>query len=593
LESHTATQNASTLPLQLYSWTKASPPLYGSDGRLDEALDHRHQGQLSWHSSFTEQYAQIYGNTGNSYTNTREQTILKLQFLPNDNLAGKSWGGIMRAFPTGLSNHSRKRTLEVVVQGSEGTLNVDLGSVSEDISIPGVNGAEPDGLLQSEVDERSGNFNNEKDAGLDGIKSSEGESGTRWECKPLCYAVPVASDAEDRGLDDWEEPIQGATEQSAKVNGTEGNNAGTGGVAYDTEDINRNGVLDTLSRYLRYAMPLDSACSPRFHCEELRNGWRKYRIPLYGGGVRIDPSNTETEASLLANGQFVRLWIGSLPPRVGRATVQLARVNIEGNSWEEGARNTSYEIDENRFGSGDLGDSLYISVPPSARDSNTLNVGVINRQEERGYFQSPNTPRERDTRTGEPLPERALVLRYENLHPGEAVHATRVLSSDKKDFTRYDRLSLEVHGDSSWANGMSPDQGKVSFGLRLGRDQGNRDSKDYYEIRLHLDTTAEIDPEQKQLWRRNSFSVRLSDLTGLKNDPLYRAFTGREVSRNVAHPGGGDSLTLSVRGSPNLGEIDWMRLVIYADSGGPCATNGRGRVQRPPLPHCRSGVYRL
>jgi hypothetical protein len=43
------------------------------------------------------------------------------------------------------------------------------------------------------VDERSGNFNNEKDAGLDGIKSSEGESGTRWECKPLCYAVPVAA----------------------------------------------------------------------------------------------------------------------------------------------------------------------------------------------------------------------------------------------------------------------------------------------------------------------------------------------------------------------------------------------------------------
>src|SRR5690606_8579764 len=208
-----------------------------------------------------------------------------------------------------------------------------------------------------------------------------------------------------------------------------------------------------------------------------------------------------------------------------------------------------------------------ISVPPMVRDSNNLRVDVINRQEERGYRPSPNTPQERDTRTGEPLPERALVLRYENLHPGEVVHATRVLSSDKKDFTRYDRLSLEVHGDSTWANGLNTSQGKVSFGLRLGRDQGNRDSKDYYEVRLHLDTTADLDPSHEALWRRNSFSVRISDLTGLKNNPLYRAFTGRAVSQSAWHEGRGDSsLTLSIVGDPNLGSIDWMRLVIYVDS---------------------------
>src|SRR5690606_13077806 len=60
----------------------------------------------------------------------------------------------------------------------------------------------------------------------------------------------------------------------------------------------------------------------------------------------------------------------------------------------------------------------------------------------------------------------------------------------------------------------------------------------------------------------------LSDLTGLKNDPLYRAFTGREVTKPAWHEGRRDSsLMLSVTGSPNLGEISWMRLVIYVDSG--------------------------
>src|SRR5690606_2201500 len=138
------------------------------------------------------------------------------------------------------------------------------------------------------------------------------------------------------------------------------------------EDINRNGVLDTLNRYLRYSMPLDSACTARFHCEELRNGWRKYSIPLYGGGRRIDPSNTETEQSLLANGQFLRMWIGRLPKRTARTTVQLARVNIGGNTWEEGTRNAGFEVPGNIFCSGDQGDTTCISVPPSVRDSNNL-----------------------------------------------------------------------------------------------------------------------------------------------------------------------------------------------------------------------------
>src|SRR5690606_8849546 len=189
LDNFDFSQNSASLPLTIYSWTKASPPLFGNDGRPDETLDYRHQGDLMWHSSFTEQYYRIYGNTGNSYTNSREQTILRLNFEPNDNLEGNSWGGIMRAFPQGLSNHSRKRTLEVVVQGREGTLNVDLGRLSEDVSIPGINNGAPDGRLQSEVDERSGNFNNERDAGLDGSLDGTGlEIGVRWECKPFCYA---------------------------------------------------------------------------------------------------------------------------------------------------------------------------------------------------------------------------------------------------------------------------------------------------------------------------------------------------------------------------------------------------------------------
>jgi cell surface protein SprA len=359
-------QNALSMPMTIYSWFKASPPLFADDGKPDETLDFRHQGRLIWHSSIKEQYYQIYGNTGNSFTNSREQTLLKLAFQPNDNREGSSWGGVMRSFTQGFTNQSRKRTLEIVVRGREGTLYADLGRVSEDISIPGINNGQPDNRLQSEVNEQAGDYVNRRDCGLDGICSKEGEEerGVRWECKPSCFAIPISrNDDGDPGRDDYDEP-KGATEEGYRVNGTEKNNTGSQGFAYDTEDLDRSGNLDTLNRYLRFTLPLDSACNSRFFCDELRNGWRKYRIPLYGGGKRIDPSNTETEQSLLANVKMLRLWLGRLPRRVAKTEVLLARVNLVGNAWEEGERNTGFEIDRNRFGSGDLGDSIFIKVPP-------------------------------------------------------------------------------------------------------------------------------------------------------------------------------------------------------------------------------------
>jgi cell surface protein SprA len=527
-------------------------------------------GQLGWHTSAKEQYFQIYGSTGNSYTNSRNQAVLKLTMLPNDNLDGKSWGGVMRAFPTGFNNQSRKRTLEVVVRGREGRLSLDLGRVSEDISIPGINQGQPDGRLQAEILPNAGQVNNEKDAGLDGLRSAEGERGGVWECKPGCIYLPFSPENRDAGLDDWVEPTEGATEEPFAVNGTEGNQTGTPRL-YDTEDLDRSGTLDTLNRFIRYNIELEKECLASDFCEEMRNGWRKYQIPLYGGGLLIDPTGQETEERILANLKMMRVWLGYLPKRVAKAEVRLARINLVGNSWEEGARNTEYEQDADRYATGDLGDRIFVSVPPAVRDSNRLQVDVINKLEERGYKQSPNTPRERDTRTDEPLPERALVLRYNNLHAGEVVSATKMLGSDPKDLTMYTRMRMEIHADSNWAKNAAkfdPDQNRVSLALRMGRDRGDRESKDYYEIRMPMDRDAMLDPEHRDLWLRNSFELPLSELYGLKNDELYRNYYGRPTSKRLWHPEREDSaLVVTVVGDPNLARIDWMRLSVVVDSG--------------------------
>ena len=570
LDNFEGSENILSMPMTIYSWFKASPPEFDDNGKPDETLDYRHQGQFWWHSSRKEPYSVIYGTTGNTYTDSREQTLLQMTLIPNDNLEGHSWGGVMRALSPGLFNQSKKRSLEVVVFGNGGTLNVDMGQISEDISIAGIKSAKPDGILESEIDPAR-DIINKDDAGLDKVKSPV-ETGVAWECKPSCYAIPRGANNEDPGGDNYHEPV-GATEENASVNGTEGNNKGTGGYSYDTEDLDRSGVLDVKNTYLRYVMPLDSACNSRYHCEELKSGWRKYQIPLYGTGNRIGANAGENEAQILSNVKIIRAWVGHLPTRVTRSQVLLARLNLVGNNWEEGDRNRDFETDADRFATGDLSDSAAIRVPPAVSDSNRLKVAVLNKQEERRYQQSPNTPKEIDTRTDEPLPERSLVLRYENLHPGEVVGATRLLGSDPKDLTMYDRIRMEIHPDSTSVlfpgadpAGLNPN--RVSLGLRLGKDQGNRDSKDYYEIRIHMDTAGIYDVKHVALWDRNSFDIRISDLTSLKNDSLYRAFDGRPVSRQAWHSGRQDSsLTLSVVGSPTLSRIDWMRLVVYVDTG--------------------------
>jgi hypothetical protein len=569
LDNFEGSENVLPMPMYIYNWYKASPPAFDDNGKPDETLDFRHQGLLIWHTSIKKTYSEIYGKTGSNYSDSRPQTLMQMTLKPNDNLEGRSWGGVMRGLSPGLFNQSKKRNLEVVVSGREGTLVVDMGQISEDISIQGKDNGKPNSILDQELDPTR-QATNEHDWGLDNVPTDR-ERGTRWECKPLCYSIPIETGSrQDPGGDDWNKP-KGATEEDASVNGTEGNNEGTQGLTYDTEDLDRSGTLDNKNVFLRFVMPLDSACTQRFHCEELATGWRKYQIPLYGGGHRIGTNAGESEAQILSNVKIMRMWMGRLPSRVTSSRLLLARVNLVGNSWEEGERNREFEIDADRYASGDLSDSSAIRVPAAVADSNRLKVAIINNQEQSGYVQSPNTPIDRDTRTDEPIAERSLVLRYENLHPGEAVGATRLLGSDPKDLTQYARIRMDIHPDSNWIKGMEnyrPGQNRVSLGLRLGKDQGNRDSRDFYEIRIHMDTAGIYDQKHVALWERNSFDVRISDLVGLKNDPLYRAFTGRAVSRSAWHSGRQDSsLTLALVGNPTLSRVDWMRLVIYVDSG--------------------------
>ena len=96
------------------------------------------------------------------------------------------------------------------------------------------------------------------------------------------------------------------------INGTENN---SGERTYDTEDINKNGSLDTEISYVRYRIDLSDTDPANY--EELKNGWRKWRIPLNQYDTVVSATGSDYR-TILSEAQYTRLWIGRLTPGVSQ-----------------------------------------------------------------------------------------------------------------------------------------------------------------------------------------------------------------------------------------------------------------------------------
>lgn len=583
-------------PLRRTSWYPASPP--GGVGPLadDPLLDYRHQGELIWHSNTEIHFSRIYGKTGSSTTDRTNVPILQLNLTPNDNLQGHSWGGIMRANSDYYADMSTYRYIELVVRGSQGSLYIDFGRVSEDISI---NGAEPNGQLDSEGNIFTGV--QEHDYGLDALPSSQ-ETALRWECiRENCTQFTIAGTKDPAG-DDYEyESQKDASNPDRRINGTEGNNNDTyGGKGFDTEDLNGSGSLDTEEEFVRYKIDLND----NLGYEKLLNGWRRYKIPLEQIAKVVSPEGVDA-SRILENAAFTRFWIGSLPAGVGEATVQIARFSVVGNQWEGSERSDAYESpnDINRQQSVVDGSRIDLDydIPSSEPDSNSLKVRVINTRDDIGtYSMSPNVTAEEDA-DGIKQREQSLVLEFKDLHPGQSVTATRYFDGEFKDLTQYSKLAMEIHLDQDPGASSA---GKIRFALQMG--QGSLESaNEYYEWSfrptpsscMNLASDREKESCHEQNWKRNRFQIGLQEWSQIKANPKWAPDGALWVSQSR----GGDTAfvrrddlnkwliatradtasdsrreVFGVIGNPNLGKINWMRMVISVDEDLPATELAEG-----------------
>jgi hypothetical protein len=154
-----------------------------------------------------------------------------------------------------------------------------------------------------------------------------------WTCRGAddCELKSNVIDAStvDIARDNYSDKYDDDSDPPVYINGTEDN---SGERKYDTEDINRNGSLDQDINFVRYRIDLSDTTSP--YIEKLRNGWRKWVIPLNQYDTIVSPLAADY-LSILAGAQFTRLWLGNLNPGVAEAKVQIVSLGVMGNSWEE------------------------------------------------------------------------------------------------------------------------------------------------------------------------------------------------------------------------------------------------------------------
>ncbi|GHV12140.1 hypothetical protein AGMMS49938_04090 [Fibrobacterales bacterium] len=554
-------------PLSRVMWFKASPP-GGTQSDLStfiEGQDFKHNGEFVWHSNTTQLYRYIFTPVGNSDVDNRELSILSFRLRANDNLNGKSWGGVMRANSTYYQDMSQKKYIEIVARGNVGSLYIDLGAVSEDISI---NGYEPNGHLDSEAD--VGTTQPLHDRGLDNATGMD-EKLQIWDCRYAeCRSSArdtsnVSGANTDIARDNFNSSLLDSDDPPIQINGTEGN---SGERAYDTEDLDRNGSLDTDIRFVRYRIDLSNEDPVGF--EKLQNGWRRFRIPLDQFDTIVSAQGGSLK-EILAEARYTRLWYGKLGAGISEGRTQIADFKIVGNEWEEGSGGNQFGITSNpvteTVSGGGINADIYAPGSVIVADSNYMKIQVANNRDNTGtYFTSPNTPIERDSETNAPLKEQSLLLEYGGLHPSQEVSATRFFDNEVKDFTAYNNLKMEIHYETK------AQKVPIRFALRFGRG-GLDGSDDYYEwsfkpVKIECGETERVQDCHERNWKMNAFSLPLSEFSNLKigRTPPFLKPIEKDLEGDIAKS---REEKIKIVGNPSESQIDWIRFTVIADDDAP------------------------
>ncbi len=440
--------NQRSLSLDTPDWVLGSAPSFrdGAEVVLPLPVDRSTAGSLAWQHTWVvrgpgedsvgvfvgflpevdvDQQINVVGSQA------RESGMV-MSFTPNSSSPTEpSWRSITTSLSTTGMDLTRTESLEFyVAEGDSLSLVIDLGVAAEDAMFIDDQGR-TSGVKQNGAPWGLGRLDHEADPRLGEVWSDDADERGVW--GETCQAEPGA-------VYDLGDP---------RANCTRGNGI------QDTEDLDGDGNLDNLERYLRFVVRLDGS-SPFLVRNQAETGteFQLYRIPIRGSGA-TEVGGPFSEADFRAV-KHLRLTVaGRLAQRV-----TLFRMSLVGAHWVK--RTESGVLD------GIVGDTASIFGRAEVGPVSAVTDGDAY-QAPPGVIEELDDPSAAFAGLGSEFNEKGLKLEYGDVQPGSRAEVFNRFPQRPRDFLPYRELRL-------WAVAREGDWGAavpVSFFVKVGEDAEN------------------------------------------------------------------------------------------------------------------------
>jgi hypothetical protein len=415
--------------------------------------------------------------------------VLQFVFTPDESNTTSSWGGFQRCIERYGSDFSEKTHLSLYVRptgcATDANLYIDLGERMDEDTY----------WLERVGDDlvrRANGILDTEDINSDGIRSGTEDTGL-----DILPSVDEPGYSSSTNLDPNHDDYRFNSNDSLSTRFDAINNCENNG-RLDTEDLNRNGVLDRSNTFFRIRIPLND---PDYIISESPTGWLLIQIPLTDSSLVSIP-NISSGQPTWEKITYARIWVDGFTEQ---DTLEFYDIGLVGNRWEPNRISLSEEI----------------SIPIQPDESFT--VSVVNNRQNQNYSENPPPgidPGKDDN--GDPKLEQSISLDCANILSGHQGIARQTFYS-VENYTQYQSLSFPCYGSS--------EGGELFF-------QMGRDSLNYYEV------TADIQPGWQVV------EVELQDLVDLK---MVKELTEEEMIR---------SENMAVIGNPSLSEVMMLALGV-------------------------------
>lgn len=463
-------RESNALPMYKYQWQVGSVPIhvprFTNDSRvLFQHLFRDDTPSLPRNYFRNVRVSAVHVNP--MVRSTEERLIAEIGYELNDIIA--EWGALTYALSPEGVDFSERKSVELwvrVVGDNALTLHLDVGVFNED--------ADGDRRLDSE-DLPSDLEDTNGDGKVDFLDlDADKLTGSQ-----RFYGNGSLEESEDRGWE-FDHPYGTATRigQSNKI--------------LDTEDLNGDGVLDTLNAYYSITIPLDALPSEWVKKVNDSSGWTFLSVPL----------SAASDVGLPSWGYVkqVRLWIEKNHVGTVEGKLQIASVEFVGNEWEPGAVTT---------GTGKTSPDDYLRVSTKDNYNFADYLGAYRQIEDHREFRRLHPFVESAYAFGaQEQKEQTLVLAF-HLEPNALGVTWKRLSGprrgDGQDFSKHETLKMWVYGHGTGGTLLL----RLSSSLRSASYYGYssyspygssrtqeptvnvfNDLKDYYEYALPLDFTG-------------------------------------------------------------------------------------------------------